>query len=78
MTRFLIWGLVIYLIFRLVRKKRELPAATESKAEETYRDPVCGVYVPAGDAVVGNLEGRRIHFCSRECLDKFSEDPAKY
>jgi YHS domain-containing protein len=42
-------------------------------AAETYRDPVCGVYVSEEDAVVGRLDGQRHHFCSLGCLEKYRE-----
>jgi YHS domain-containing protein len=72
--KFLIWLLIGYIVFRIVRGKKELPSPEATKGEETFRDPVCGVYVTADDAVVGTLEGERIHFCSHECLEKFREN----
>lgn len=77
MIRLLMWlllGYVVYLIFKGKSGKREIPKeASGGGDEETYLDPVCGVYVAEDDAVVGKLEGKRIHFCSMACLEKFQE-----
>jgi YHS domain-containing protein len=76
-VRFLFWlliGYCLYVIFK-GRGRKEVPPASPSRGEETetHKDPVCGVYVTRDDAVVGNLEGERIYFCSRECREKFRE-----
>lgn len=72
--RLLIWILLAYLVYRMVRGKREkLPEKEGSRAAETFRDPVCGVYVAQDDAVVGVLEGKRLYFCSRDCLERFRQ-----
>ena len=73
MLRFLIWILLGYLVYRMVRGKAAPEIAKESSATETYQDPVCGVYVSEADAVVGNLEGKRYHFCSLGCLHEFEK-----
>lgn len=71
--RFLILMLVGYLVYRLVRSKVAPEIEKEPAATETYRDPVCGVYVSEADAVVGNLDGKRHHFCSLGCLQQFEK-----
>lgn len=35
------------------------------------KDPVCGSYFPKGQAVTIESEGRKVHFCSVECRDKY-------
>jgi YHS domain-containing protein len=75
MSRMLIFFLIGYLIY-LLMKKRAAGKIVEKKVEpreETYLDPVCGVYVTEGDAVVGRLDGERIYFCSMACLEKYRE-----
>lgn len=75
MIRLLMWlllGYVVYMIFKGRLGKKEIPKEA-SRGDETYLDPVCGVYVAEDDAVVGKLEGKRIHFCSMACLEKFQE-----
>jgi len=76
--RLLIWGLLIYIGYRVVMslasgKKPEQRTSAPREASATYKDPVCGVYVSEEDAVVGRLEGARHYFCSMDCLEKFRE-----
>jgi YHS domain-containing protein len=78
MIRLLIWGLLIYVGYRVVvaltkGKKTEVKTSEQREAAATHRDPVCGVYVSEEDAVVGRLEGERHYFCSMNCLEKFRE-----
>jgi len=72
-VRILIWLLVGYLVYRMLRGKKAPEIAKESVATETFQDPVCGVFVAEADAVVGNLEGKRYHFCSMGCLQQFEK-----
>ncbi|HEY6837534.1 MAG TPA: transcriptional regulator [Geobacteraceae bacterium] len=73
--RLLIFLLLGYIVFQYLRNRstKELPADKGPSAEETHKDPVCGVYVAHDDAVVGTLEGEKIYFCSMACLEKFRE-----
>ena len=73
MLRILVWILLGYLVYRMVRGKAAPEIPKESSATETFQDPVCGVYVSEVDAVVGNLEGKRYHFCSIGCLREFEK-----
>jgi len=72
----LVWLLLGYVAFKIFKgfiAGRQTPEKPKPREEETFQDPVCGVYVAAEDAVVGRLEGERIHFCSMECLEKYRE-----
>ncbi len=74
--RLLLWlliGYVVYMIIRGMGRKEIPPQGPKDTATETHKDPVCGVYVSQEDAVVGNLEGERLYFCSMECLEKFRD-----
>ena len=71
--RILIWILVGYLVYRMLRTKAAPVITKESVATETFQDPVCGVFISEDDAVVGNLEGKRHHFCSMGCLKQFEK-----
>ena len=73
--KFLIWIVLGYLVYRMVRSKMAPAIAVEKEpvATETFLDPICGVYVSESDAVVGNLEGKRHHFCSMDCLKQFEK-----
>lgn len=79
MIRLLIWLLFMYIGYRVIKSlvggKDKQPDVVDERhsAEATHRDPVCGVYVTEGDAVVGTLEGKRHYFCSMDCLEKFRE-----
>ncbi len=78
MMRLIIWLLLGYVLYRIVKgylgqrpKEEERP-----RGAETYQDPVCGVYVTEDDAVIGRMEGERIYFCSMACLEKYQEQLA--
>jgi YHS domain-containing protein len=79
MIRMLIWLLLAYIGYRLIKslttgKKPEVTKHGASPdAAATQRDPVCGMYVSESDAVVGKLDGQRHYFCSMTCLEKFRE-----
>ena len=38
---------------------------------ELKKDPVCGTYVSTGASVTRTVDGHLVHFCSKECRDKF-------
>jgi YHS domain-containing protein len=74
--RFILWLLLGYIGFRIVRgllAGRAKPVAPAATGTETFKDPVCGVYVTADDAVVGRIEEQRVYFCSMACLEKYRE-----
>jgi uncharacterized protein len=66
---------VLVYVIRQLRPKQSKPAVEEwntaSGANEMVRDPVCGLYVPSQDAVSLVKAGKKIHFCSDECLQRF-------
>ena len=75
--RLIIWlliGYCAYLLFKSRGRKEISPVeAPREKETDTYKDPVCGVYVAGDDAVVGRLEGEKVYFCSMACLEKYRE-----
>ncbi len=79
MIRLLVMGLLLYIGYRIIisltatKKPPEKSAGNRDAGEETYRDPVCGLYISEDDAVVGKLDGQRHYFCSMACLEKFRE-----
>lgn len=79
MIRLFIWGLLLYIGYRIIismtsgRKTVSKPVGKMGSAEATHRDPVCGVYVSEEQAVVGRLDGQRHYFCSMDCLEKYRE-----
>lgn len=46
--------------------------------DQQHKDPVCGMEVAADQGYSKMHEGHQYHFCSRDCLDKFEADPARY
>jgi len=38
---------------------------------ELKKDPVCGTYVSSALAVTRTVNGELVHFCSKECRDKY-------
>lgn len=79
MIRLLIWGLLLYVGYRIIisltssKKPQTKPAGSRDPGEETYRDPVCGLYVSEETAVIGRHDGQRHYFCSMNCLEKYRE-----
>ncbi len=79
MIRFLVIGLLLYIGYRILisltsaKKPLTKPAGSRDAGEETYRDPVCGVYVSEETAVIGRHDGQRHYFCSMDCLEKYRE-----
>ena len=79
MIRVLIIGLLLYIGYRLIisltSAKNPLTkhSGERDAGVETFRDPVCGVYVSEEDAVVGRHDGQRHYFCSMNCLEKYRE-----
>ncbi|MEI7815692.1 MAG: hypothetical protein WCI45_00745 [Desulfuromonadales bacterium] len=79
MIRLLIWGLLLYFGYRIIlsltsaKKPSKKSAGKHDAGEETYRDPVCGIYVSEENAVIGRHDGQRHYFCSMNCLEKYRE-----
>lgn len=79
MIRLLIWLVLGYVLYRIVKgylAQRPQEESPPPRGEETYLDPVCGVYVTEDDAVIGRVEGERVYFCSMACLEKYREQLA--
>lgn len=78
LIRWLIWVLIVYIGYRVIKSLLSSTAGqgkvkSSDRGDETVQDPVCGIYVDREDAVVGVLEGKRLYFCSMDCLDKFRD-----
>jgi YHS domain-containing protein len=77
MFRLLIWLLLAYIGFRVIKNltapKPPLPSSHHHSGEETVQDPVCKKYLDKEVAIVGTLDGTRHYFCSMDCLEKFRE-----
>ena len=58
------------------RRDVSRPAPTPSQPDvvaggELKKDPVCGTYVSTGASVTRTVNGQLLHFCSKECRDKY-------
>lgn len=79
MIRLLIWGLLLYIGYRIIisltsaKKPQTKYDGGRDPGEETHRDPVCGLYVSEETAVIGRHDGQRLYFCSTNCLEKYRE-----
>ena len=57
------------------RPSRERPRETHQG--ETARDPVCGMFVSTELSHRLTRGAEVLHFCSRECLERYQKDAAK-
>ncbi|TFG76801.1 MAG: YHS domain-containing protein [Chrysiogenales bacterium] len=77
--RFLLLAGIIYLLFKWLFKSPPPAARPRSfdrqgqAIEEMVQDPVCGTYVPAGQALPLTREKETFYFCSDECREKFKQ-----
>jgi YHS domain-containing protein len=77
--RWIIGIIVIYLLYRLIRKS--FPAVggkpgsariqTPAAGEELVEDPQCHAYVPLSQALRTEIDGKTVYFCSQKCLEQY-------
>lgn len=41
---------------------------------ETFKDPVCGMYVSKHNAITRLIDGQTYYFCSESCANEFSRN----
>ena len=63
-------------LFGSVRRAGAPPASqpqqpTVISGGELKKDPVCGTYVSAALAVTRTVNGEVVHFCSKDCRDRY-------
>jgi YHS domain-containing protein len=82
LLRIFLIGVLIFVVFkfaslafRFLRWYRQMPRTAASgpdeQVSEMVRDPVCGMYISGDTALSAIKDGRRFHFCSTECHQKF-------
>ena len=80
LIRFLIFFIVGYVIFRIIKSiRREKPfvvqndnnKSTAALGEELVEDPYCHTYIPISQAHRKEIAGKEHYFCSKECLEKY-------
>lgn len=77
--KLLIGVVVLYLIYKLLRKSTPAVGAKTGPAkipnpeagEELVEDPQCHAYVPVSQAVCAQIDGKKVCFCSRKCLEQY-------
>lgn len=50
---------------------RPQPPPPVSVGGELKKDPVCGTYVSTAASITRSVNGEILHFCSKECRDKY-------
>lgn len=80
MLRILIYGLVIYLAYKFVKKLFPTLFEPAVKGPENHgtdedteliKDPECGTYFMRQRGVKAHIAGNTIYFCSEACRNKF-------
>ena len=78
--RWLIIGILVYFLFRVLfkgkplrifRKKRK--SGSSGTLEEMKKDPVCGTYIPEGQAIKMKWNQETVYFCSEKCQNEFKK-----
>jgi YHS domain-containing protein len=52
------------------------PGSPPAVHGETARDPVCGMFVSTELSLRLNRHGKTLHFCSRDCLERYEKQMA--
>jgi YHS domain-containing protein len=80
MIRWIIIIIVLFLVYRLIRRALRLktPArkAPDQIQDEMVQDPVCQTYVPKRMALTVNRPEGLLYFCSAACRDKYLTEGA--
>ncbi len=83
MQRFLIFALLVYLLYRVLRgligpsqKTLRKNNGVGGAIDEMVQDPFCKTYIPLRDAQRKLIEGKEYFFCCKECCDKFEKEIA--
>lgn len=84
MVQLFLLAWVIYILYRWLRpgtrpapKPRTCEPPRDGEVEEMVQDPICGTWVPLGQAVLLDAKREKHYFCSPECRDKYLKDPNK-
>lgn len=84
LIRIILFGLLLYVgikvISRIIRVLGSAGRDADGRdagrrldANDMVRDPVCGMYVSARDAVTLHRKGGTVYFCSEECRKRYTE-----
>ena len=90
LVRFLFWVVIVSWSVRLLRRvvagmgaaaphrNDPLDVPSDAVARRLVRDPVCGMHLAEGLAIVERSGSTPVYFCSEQCRDKFMGEPQKY
>jgi len=70
----LLLGLIVLVIATLMPRLRTLiqrPSPRAARHDELVKDPVCQTYVLLSRAVHAEVGGATVHFCSRDCAERY-------
>jgi YHS domain-containing protein len=88
--RYLFWVLVVSWTVSLLRKlvsnmgaqgthrNEPMDVPNDAVGRKLVRDPVCGMHLAEGLAIVEQRGGAPVFFCSEECRNKFMGEPKKF
>jgi len=88
--RFLFWVIIVSwsvsLLRRLVNsmgaavtnRNEPLDVTNDVVSRKLVRDPVCGMHIAEGLALVERSGGTPVYFCSEECRNKYIDEPKKF
>jgi uncharacterized protein len=88
--RFLFWVVIVSWSISLLRKllnsagvaapsrNTPLDIPDGEVSRKLVRDPVCGMHLAEGLALLERNAGEPVFFCSEECRNKFMGEPKKY
>lgn len=74
-------GLLTFLFFAggfYLMMRMHMGHGAQGGETPNHTDPVCGMQVDPTLGYGRMYEGNLYRFCSRNCLDKFDADPARY
>ena len=63
---------IVVLLPRVSAWTRATSTDRAARRDELVKDPVCQTYVVMSRAIRSEVDGATVHFCSRECRDKYA------
>lgn len=87
LVSFLLFAAFFYLMMRFgcgahmvhgSHKDHEHEGHSSAGQDTPAKDPVCGMMVLHGQGYTEMHQGHELHFCSKQCLDKFDAQPQSY